>query len=269
MRPIFEYQDYRRFLRAWRDDKPKARSQRSLAKKLDISDGFVSMVFSGQRPLSLDDAPAWARAMRLEGDEASHFVAMVRAAHGTAADRASAELELRARRNFGRAQPTSVDPVFAAWHPWAILELARCDGFQDDPDWLASKLVPNVPADEVAAALAALQDAGLLELRDGRLRPSDRPVAFPTESVGEGMARIKALHRLHLTHAAEALELPPEDRHVVSIVFAASRSALPDLARRLDQVVREAVEAALAFDDPDQVLQVSLQILPRSERLAP
>lgn len=266
MRPITEFTDYRSFLRAWSAERPRQRSQRNLAKRLGLAPSFVSMVFNGKRALSPDDAEAWGLAMQLAGDDLAHWIAMVRAAHGGTTEREEASVSLRARRNFVRAKQAPIDQdAFARVHTWTIFSLAQCDGFRPEASWLVERVVPEISLDAARESVEALVAAGLLQLDvAGVWRAVDDPLAMPPETDRTRVERLKQLHREQLAHGASALEHPPESRHVVSVVVAVPLAALPDLKRRLEKAVLEAVETAKQAGSPDHVVQVSLQVVPRS-----
>jgi uncharacterized protein (TIGR02147 family) len=266
MRPITEFVDYRAWLRAWMAERPKQRTQRELARRLEVASSLVSMVLSGKRNLTVDQAAAWGRALRLAADDHAHWVAMVRAAHGGEVERREAALELRARRAFARARRMPVEQdVFAAWHTWAILELARCPGFVADAAWIAAEIRPRIDVDDAARALEALIEAGFVERTPEGARAAGGPVVIPDATDPLRIERLKSLHRDQLAYAATVMDQPRELRHVVSIMFAASKQALPLVKERLGQAIREAVESAGDEHPLDQVFQVSLQIVPRSE----
>lgn len=266
MKPMSEYDDYRSWLRSWVAERPQHRSQRALARKLSVAPSYVNMVFSGKRRLAVDEADAWAEALKLTDDEREHWTAMVRSAHGHEGERQTAKAELTVRRSLAKAHRMQVETdAFASWHTYAILELARCEGFRCDAEWIASQLVPPVSVEQAEASLTALLDAGFLEqLPDGGARTANTTVLVPALPEREQVARFKQLHRDQLDYAATVLDQPPDQRHVVGMVFAAAPEALVELREALDRAARIAVQTACTSGAPTQVFQLSIQLVPRS-----
>lgn len=266
MKPITEYDDYRSWLRAWLVERPHRRSQRALARKLDVASSYVNMVVSGKRRLAVDEAEAWADALRLTVEERPHWIAMVRSAHGNETERKDAKAEMSARRQLAKARVMPVnDDAFASWHTFAILELARCSGFRCDPTWIAGQMNPPVSEEQAERSLAALFEAGFLEATpDGGARPSSSPVFVPSVPEKQQIARLKQLHRDQLGYAATVLDQPATERHVISMVFAASPESIATLREALDRAIRIAVQSAVSSHSPTQVFQLSAQLVPRS-----
>jgi uncharacterized protein (TIGR02147 family) len=265
MRSITDFTDYRAWIKYWLKQRPQ-RSQNALAARVGVSGGFVSMVLAGERAIAVDDAPTWGRAMKLEGTDLKHFVAMVRAAHGSQEDRGQARREIRARRAFERARRVSADhPALGQWYTWAIVELGRCDGFRADPEWIAGTLVPRVAVEEVRAALDVLVILGLLApAADGALRTPTTAVTLIGGSDRAHADRARRLHQQHLEHARTVLEFPRTRRHSTGVLCAVPTHLLPEIGRRIEESIREAIDVAREQGPCDGVAQVTLQILPRS-----
>jgi uncharacterized protein (TIGR02147 family) len=266
MKPMIEYEDYRSWLRSWVAERPHQRSQRALARKLEVASSYVNMVFSGKRKLAVDEADAWAEVLKLSPDEREHWIAMVRSAHGNEVERQGAKAELSVRREVAKAwrMPVETD-AFASWHTYAILELSRCRGFRCDPEWIATALNPPITVEDAARSLEALLEVGFVERSaDGGARASSGSVFVPALPEQQQVERFKQLHRDQLAYAATVLDHPASERHVIGMVFAVPHEALPELKEAVTKAVRIAVQNASASGEPTQVFQLSVQLVPRS-----
>lgn len=263
---VTEFTDYRQVVHAWMAELPNVRTQGLLKRRTGRASATISMILQGKRTLQPDDAENWGNAMRLEGDDLDHFVDLVRMAHGKEQERHEAWERVIARQTFARRTPLPLDhEVFARSSTWALLALVDCAGFRPDPQWIAETLIPPITPAEAAEALEQLVTAGLLTRDDaGTLTKSDDPIAIADEEVE--VDRWNALHVEQLEHALAALRGPPEDRHVVGVVFAVAEERLDDVVARLEAAIRE-VLVVEEDQPPDRVVQISLQIVPRSKRM--
>lgn len=260
---VTDFTDYRQVVHAWLAEVPQARTQAALARRVGRATSTISMTLMGKRALNPDDAVLWAHGMRLQGADAEHFVDLVRVAHGADADRREAWERVLARQTFAKRTRLPLGhEVFARSSTWAILALVDCAGFRPDPEWIGATLVPPLSAAEVTEAVDQLLLAGLLTRRpDGGLAKSDLPVATEEDEDAE---RWTALHVEQLQIALTALDGPSADRHVVSVVAAVPQGSMDDIVDRLEGAIREAL-AGEEEEGPDQVVQISLQILCRSK----
>lgn len=260
-----DYLDYREVVLAWMAEMPNVRTQGLLSLRTGRASSTISMTVQRKRPLQPDDAELWGKAMRLSGEDLAHFVDLVRSAHGTEQERAEATERVLARRAFAQRAPLPLDhEVFGRSSTWALLALVDCEGFRPDPAWIAATLVPPITEDEARDALDLLVTAGLVSLGpDGAVHKTDVPVAVADNEAQ--VERWNALHAEQLGYALSALAAPSEDRHLVGVVAAIAHKRLPELVARLEGAIREVLVDQEDYP-VDRVVQISLQIIPRSKQ---
>src|SRR5579885_787869 len=86
---IFEYQDFRDYLRSFFAQAKSSRNgptRKQIATELGISLSNLSMILSGQRKLARDLIPRMGRAIGLEASEQRYFEALVSRAQAQSAD---------------------------------------------------------------------------------------------------------------------------------------------------------------------------------------
>lgn len=272
MLSVFDYTDYRRFLKDWLDGREGRPSLRTLAKKAGCSPATLSFVTNAARDLSDRQAVAIATALALETEERDYFLDLVEIEQADTRPRRQEALgRVMSKRRF-RASREIVDALYAIFDRWyyaAILELVRCEGFVEDPAWIAATLRPAVTAAEAEAALRTLGELGLLVRGDdGRLRPAD--VALRTNHevervVGQVVGRNQ---QWMLRRAADALEeFQTEERHYATATLAVS-DGMFTAAKRLATGLHEDVLALPGSDAGPltRIVQVSVQIVPLSAR---
>jgi hypothetical protein len=118
---LFQYLDYRAYLRDWLASRAGHPSLRAFARRAHCSPALVSSIIAGKRTLHTDRAEVFATAMKLDAAQTSHLVALVVVAHDPSSDRRQRALDevlttRRAERQFGAlfAVPSQAVPELEA-----------------------------------------------------------------------------------------------------------------------------------------------------------
>ena len=222
----------------------------------------------GQRDLSSEMAPRFARACGLVKREAEFFCELVSYCQAKTTEAKQRGHEALARfRKFREAHElTSEQTAYhACWYMPAVRELASLPGFREDPKWIARILEPPITDRQAAEALETLCRLGLL-VRDehGKLRQAQ---ALLTTGSGPLGHQIFVYHRTMLDLAKRALDhLPRDERDISSLTLCLAESALPQLKRRIVEFRRELLQMAELTGEPERVVQLNFQMFPLSRR---
>lgn len=268
---LYGYLDYRAFLADWFAWKKQANprfSHRAFARKAgQSSPSLLLNVILRKRNLTPATTLAFARAVGLDAAATQFFTALVLLDQAdTPADRAAAWAEVSATRRFRAARPIDGDAVeyLSAWYYPAVRELATCEGFRADPDWIAATLRPRITVAQARRALDLLVSLGLLApTADGRLAVTSTSVATPHE-----VAALAAYeyHRNMLARATEALSgARPAERHYCAVTVAIPESLVPQLKRELGALQERLLDLCDGVDGPrERVYQINLHTFPLS-----
>jgi uncharacterized protein (TIGR02147 family) len=270
---VYEYADFRRYLKDWFEAKKanNARfSHRAFARRLGSTDpSLLTNVISGRRALTAERTEDFARVLGLEGDEAEYFRLLVRFGQAaTPAERERAHAEMAVLR--GRIEAPEIDSARFLYlsgrlYP-ALHDLAKCVGFRAEPAWVARAL--DCTEDEAAQALELLLQHRFL-VRDGDRVVAAEPVVRTSERVSN--LGSYGYERQNLARAAEVLEELWEPGSTVDrrTAFLGYSLAIPH--HRIDEVRTLLWEAFLrvmheceAWSEPDQVFQLNVQLFPVS-----
>ncbi len=167
----------------------------------------------------------------------------------------------RSHSNFMRLNPAQVryydDPLYAL--TLSAIEVVQFKGNFDD---LAGFLRPSVPATKLRKCVKDLLDWGLLRLtNDGVYEVVSRFIE-PPPTLREPVRR---LNREWILQAADAIfKIHPKDRHMSTAILAVSDLTRVRIQEKLEQVRREIFEMAQADTAAETVMQVSLQLFPKS-----
>lgn len=266
---IFEYLDYRAFLRDYYVHKKAKRgfSFRSFSKRAGLgSPNYLKLVMDGERNLSQRMAGRFAKALGLDQDDSTYFMRLVQFNQASSsAERGKLYSKLTGFRRYRKARP--LDAAHADYHStWyfpAVRELAARKDFREDPDWIARTLWPRVTPDEAARALQTLLSLGLL-VRDesGRIVQGDALVSTGPEAKS---VHIASYHRTMLERAEQSIDdVPAQERDISSLTLCVGVDGLSRLKSRLQRFRRELLELSTEDSDPRQVVQVNLQLFPLS-----
>lgn len=216
---VFSHHDYRTFLSEWlnyRKSRMRGYSLRSLAKESGLTPGYLSMVLTGKRHLSLNTMVSIAGALGLSPSQRSFFELLV--ILGTS-DSQEARLEalerMRSFREYRELNPkeTEVYRYLTRWYYVAIREMAALPGFRADPEWIRSRLAYPVELKDVREALEFLSTHGYVEVReDGSATPPEKRL----DCLG-GVYRVALtqFHREMLALAGRSIEHFPSDRRQI------------------------------------------------------
>jgi uncharacterized protein (TIGR02147 family) len=270
---LFEFTDYREYLRAWFKAKKEGNSNFShrvfarLAGQSSPS-GLLN-VMQGRRALSLPNAQRYAKALKLTLLETEHFIDLVRMAHeDREEDREAAALRVMSRRNFRAAERLKDERLIliSRWYYLAIHELACHPGFRMDPAWVASALRPGITEEQAATALEVLVEEGMLEVHeDGSVSPRDPTLV--TEH--EASQFVNSYHHQMLEHGGQALvDCAPEERYFGGLTVSVTPELLPQLRREImsfqERILHICDTAREGRVDEVSVHQLCLQFFPMS-----
>jgi hypothetical protein len=152
--------------------------------------------------------------------------------------------------------------VVLDWFCFAIVSLAETRDFQEDPEWIASRL--GIQSYEARSALRKLEQVGIM-IRDkkGKLKYSHSNVATPTDIPDYA---IRKRHQQHLELAAASLENHDVlERDFSSISIATSRKKLKEAKKRIRRF-RRSLCAFLESDEKEDVFLLNIQLFPLTQK---
>jgi uncharacterized protein (TIGR02147 family) len=269
---VFQYLDYRAFLRDWYAAVNRAGrtfSYRAFARRAALkSPNYLKLVIDGERNLSRAMAERFGRACGLDEEPLGYFIDLV------AFNQAGTQLE----RNQGYARLTSfrkyrqahkLDLAHAAYHSaWfipAIRELAAIRGFREDPEWIGQQLTPPISTAEARRALDVLFELGMLKREGTRVVQSDTLVSTGPETRG---LHITSFHKAMAERAIASIDLvAAEERDISGLTLNVGEDGLRRIKARLQRFRRELLDLSALEDDPRRVIQVNFQLFPLSSEV--
>jgi uncharacterized protein (TIGR02147 family) len=269
---VYSFLDYRAFLRAHYEHRkgPGRLSFRAFSQRAGLrSPNYLKLVMDGQRNLSSDMAPRFARACGLTGDAERYFERLVDFNQARTVDERTRcyrklcrERRFRERNKLGPAQ----DLYHSRWYLPAIRELAGSVDFRPDPEWVAARLLPPISPREAQIAIDTLIELGLLK-REGKGRSATLKRGEATVSTGPEVRSLHLanFHRAMIEHARTSIDrIPVAQRDISSLTLCLGEDGLDRIKRAVQRFRRELLEIEQLEAEPRQVVQINFQLFPLS-----
>jgi uncharacterized protein (TIGR02147 family) len=264
---IFDYSDYRLFLRDWlqaqkADGHPITYEALGEAAGF-TSKGFLTQILQGKTNLPERMIGDIAKALDLRKKERDYFDLLVRF---NQAKRASqrAELHKRIQEDFkaeAKALALEQFEYYQKWYYSAVRSLLGYYAFSGDYADLAKQLEPAITPAQAKRAVSLLEQLGLIQKKaDGLYHPSDRLITSGEASVSHALIQFQ---RETMDLAKEALEnVPKPKRSASTLTLGLSEAGYKALEEKLRILRKEMVEIAKFDKGIDRVIQVNLHAFP-------
>lgn len=221
--------------------KNPAFSLRALATKLEMSPGFLSKIMTGKSELPQERVEDFVKALKLDlVDEKALLDSYV--------NTRTRELGLSGRKESkinlaGAAElPDKYLFLLERWFMMAVLDLALCEGFDDDPAFIARRL--GITPSEARSALEILKGNGFLAHENGRWVKVERVIRFPAVESREPLRKFHdQMLKRAIAHMHE--KTSPEDysrRQISGFMTPANPANLEKARARMNEAMQEVVE---------------------------
>ena len=266
MKPITEYQDYRKYMHDFYDERKRSSlfSWREFSRLAGFtSPNYIQLVCDGKSGLSKNGIEGVAEAMELEGVDRDYFRAMVHfgdAKNDAKKFQAFNEMQKIAKENHLRVVDAEAFKYFESWVNPVMRELAPImPGAK--PLELARNCYPVVSAAEVRHSLDFMCHADFL-------KKSGEDVYEQTEKVVTGSSEsiplaLRSMNRQMSKLAIDAIdEISPEKRCITGVTLGMSESTYQWLVQKMETLRQQVVAMAAKEKEYDKVYRLNLQLFP-------
>jgi len=221
--------------------KKRKMSLRRLALKAKVSQGKLSEVLRGKRPLSAYYINKLSVALSLGVDSQAIKGKKIHAV-SSRPDRILKEQELS---------------VLTQWHHLAILNLLKTREFVADSKWIADRLAISVS--EAAQAIKTLKKLGLIEVHGDRLLRTSSFLSTPADIPS---STIKAIHIANIEKILETFpRVPVEYRDISHVTMAVSLKNMTKAKQEIRRF-RKRMSRILETDEVEEVYALAVQLVP-------
>jgi len=270
---IFNYHDYRGFLKDYTSYKRKAVkgfSLRGVSRRAGFTaHNFVGLVIKGQRNLGSTSIRKLSKAIGLTGDESEYFENMVLMNQSISHDEKNHFYRrMSASKKYLEVHQLQRDQYefYSKWHYTVIFEMVGLPGFRENAEWIANRCEPKIGEDEAQKTIELLLRIGLIDRdEDGILNQVEPHLATPHEV---GHLNVANFHREMISRAADAIEsVPADQRDISSITMALTPNKFEAAKKKIQSFRRElhALLATPAEDIEQAIYQINFQLFNLSD----
>jgi hypothetical protein, TIGR02147 len=268
MKSIFEYIDYRRYLKDYYDFQKKTKryfSYRFFAQKAGINAPILlKMVIDNKRNLSRKTLEKFSRGLNLKEKEAIYFRNLV--LFNQAKSALEKQEHYRVLRSMAQQVPQHIMEndhfeYFDKWYFSAVREGVCQYDYQDNWEKIASCVQPVISPAQVKEAVAWLLRQGFIrKIQGGRYEQVNTAVA--TRSEVRSLI-VRNFNRKMIQLAERSLdEFPVSERYVTGITVGLTREAYNILVAEIEAFRDRVVNIVDTLDTGDRVYQVNIQMYP-------
>ncbi|WP_374075616.1 TIGR02147 family protein [Bdellovibrio bacteriovorus] len=267
---LFDYHDYREFLRDWFDHARESQSLslRDIAETCDLSTGYLPMILSGKRNLSEKSLNKLQQVLKLNQEELNYFRALLKLSDGTTSkERLQAFDDIRKSRSFRQksSKELEVFRYLSSWLNVVIREMAYRRDFEASPEWIQARLVQKVSVKEIESSLQFLFDQGfLVKTENGQIVQAEKQL-----DCFSGVYRLSLgeFHKQMFGLASQSIDLTPRDqRNLLGHTFVVPENQIESLRRLLDETQRKVAELSSGFHEAGPVYHVILSTFPVAKK---
>ena len=271
-RKVFEYLDYREFLRDYYNSKKEvnpAFSLRVFSDKIGFkAKDFISRVMSGSKNLSNQSIPKVASGLRLGKHETEFFIGLVKFNQAESTEERNAAFEemqaaLKVAR-FSEKQHVLGHvqyQVYSHWRHLTIRSLIGMFGFDGDYEKLAKQVHPHITADEAKKSVKLLEECELIK-KDESGKYVLTESAITTGDRTSKLA-LRGFHQHCLKLAADSIDRDmPGTRHVSGLTLGISKEGYERIVERINAFRKEIALIAEEDQNSDKVFQLEFAMFP-------
>jgi uncharacterized protein (TIGR02147 family) len=270
MLSIFEYLDYREFLRDFYREQKRLHfyfSFRFLAQKTNVDPAHIARVFQCKRHLSETSLAPFIALCKFNHDEKAYFDQLVsfnRAKTGREASRAfesllslsSVKTQTLRQEQYG---------FYSKWYYTAVRALIAMKSFSiKDASKIARMLSPSITVTQAKEAITSLVKLGLVRKGiNGNLALTELHITTGPQwrslAAGEFQADTMRL-------ALESLERHKKEvRDISTVTIGIKKNRMPEIRQRIAEFRKSIIHLAQEDQDPDDVYQFNIQLFPLTD----
>lgn len=266
---IYKFIDYRQYLNEVYTEikaNDKTFSFRSFARMAGSSSpNFLQLITSRSLNISEKSIVAYVNSMKLNRKEEDYFRTIILFDHAKTHEEKDSYfqriLQIRGYNNATIIQKEQYN-YFSHWYIPVIRELVTCKDFSSDPQWIATRIIPEISVSQVRKGIQLLESLGLI-YRDnevGQWKQTNRSISTPSEVLSVALTKY---HKQLLTLAQESIDrFDSSKRDIRSVTIGLSEANVMEIRKRIEGFWSELLAFAEKQSDIENVIQVNIQMFP-------
>jgi len=269
MHRVFEYTNYRKYLRDFYNQKKRENSGfsfRVFARRAGVkSPAHLKLVIEGKRNLSLETVRKFSKGLGLKVREERYFEIMVQFNQAKdPKERAQwlQEMEVcrsRTRSRSSRKIHTKLErSLFSHWTFPVVYELSRRVDFEPKAEWITTQTGGRMTRLQASDAFETLVKQGLIQRQENG---SYQPVEKKVETVDEVEEhRVRSYHLKMMDLAAEHAEDPLDNREFGFLTVSSSPEKFQKLKHAIKEFIEEAQDLMEVQNGATRTYQMNVQL---------
>lgn len=268
MKPVFEYTNYRAFLKDLYSERKAADPSFTydyIGSKVGFkSSGYLSQVIKGQTNVSLEMAHRFAGFFGLNKKESEYFETLVLFNQAQRHDDKKCYYErmMSFKEASVKVLGTNQYEYLSNWHNVAVREILHVYRFRGDYEELAKMVQPAITAEQAKQAVVILEKVGLVQ------KDAEGVYTLTTEHVSSN-AYSPAIENYLLNSLDMAKKsvdaFAREEREISSVTMSVSRQGYGEIIKELQAFRNRIREIVANNSDPDRAYQFNFQVYPISK----
>lgn len=265
---LFEYRDYRIFLKDWYDkakETKRSYSYRVFAKKAGFnSSNFLMLVMKGKRNLTEESLKKFIVGLNLNKQEQEFFRNLVFFNQSkTHEDKHFYYQRLVQSKKFSQLKPIEKQQYeyYSAWYHPVVRELVVSGEFDGTPEWIAKRLSPAVTPTQVTKSIELLESLGFIK----KVGQNQWEQSSTIVSTGPELTSVVVhnYHKILMDLSKDVMDhLSMTNRDVSSMTLGVVRDRLPELKTRIREFRQEILKLVSDDTKPEEVVQLNIQFYP-------
>jgi uncharacterized protein (TIGR02147 family) len=265
---LFDYLDYREFLRDYYREKKREKpffSYRFIGNRVGMDSSYVIKILQGNLHLSTKKIDNFIKLLELDECEAEYFETLVHFC--------KAKTERQRKLCFDRLFKVSsvkamrIEPhqyeFFRKWYYSAVWSLIECAPFNGDYRTLAEKCAPAITVWDAKRAIRLLEKLKLISKEDDgtyhatnlNLTTGQKWYSYAVESYQREMLRL----------AGESIErFGKQARDISTVTLNIDEKALPEIQEHIRQFRSSLIKMVNNYGGRERVYQLNVQLFPLS-----
>lgn len=267
MSEIFEYSDYRKYLKDLLEDKKRVNrlfSHRAVLQKMGItSTGFLANVISGRKNLTPAQVQKLSQIMKLKAAEARYFECLVLFNQAKSLDDKNNQMRRLVANQKVETKTLARKQLnlFSKWHYVVMRELLYFHKLKDDFRTAARMLIPSITTEEAERAVKELEDLEVLSKdAEGFYLQKDSAISTGNEIRSLQVANFQ-VETMDLAKAAID-RFPLEERDISCMTMTLSQGSFEQVKSEIQAFRKRLSAIAIADEKVDQVFQCNIQFFP-------
>jgi len=270
-KPIFEYDDFRAFLKDLYESAKKENSKFSFRYFARIggskSPSFFKQVIEGQRNLTARHIDNLIRNLKFTDEEAYFFKNLVQLNQAkTVEEKQPFILKIQQSKTYQQLHPLSLEQYdyLVRWYCVPIRELVGLSGFSEDPQWIAKQLNFPITESQIETAIAEMLKLGILTRNEhNQLVQKQAFVGTDDRIISSALAKS---HQELIKMGAESIDrIPREDREILGVTFTFSQANMAKVKASILEFRKEMMDLIASEPNPDAVYQFHLLLFPLAQ----